>query len=210
MQKIENIYEWLILTTCQPVWGYFMTRGQGITYLIGLYLYNCVISHSYSYRIQITFTHFDSFKYSYSTLIIYQNDIVQSNYIYQMIICLHIVIWFQIKKMIILIKQLYLHVAILNTNNFIFWLGCPRGVVANVLDCDIIVHKFEHQSRYYVHFQINTLRKGMNLFICFGLNSTTSWPGVQSQVESYQRLKKWYLIPPCLTLSIIKYGSRVK
>ena len=34
--------------------------------------------------------------------------------------------------------------------------------------------------------------------------------GVQSQVESYQRLKKWYLIPPYLTLSIIKYVSRVK
>ena len=33
---------------------------------------------------------------------------------------------------------------------------------------------------------------------------------VQSWVESYQRLKKWYLIPPCLTLSIIRYGSRVK
>ena len=33
--------------------------------------------------------------------------------------------------------------------------------------------------------------------------------GVQSQVESYQRLKKWYLIPPCLTLSIIRYGSKV-
>ena len=33
---------------------------------------------------------------------------------------------------------------------------------------------------------------------------------VQSQVESYQRLKKWYLIPPCLTLSDIRYGSRVK
>ena len=27
---------------------------------------------------------------------------------------------------------------------------------------------------------------------------------VQSQVESYQRLKKWHLIPPCLTLSIIR------
>ena len=27
---------------------------------------------------------------------------------------------------------------------------------------------------------------------------------VQSQVKSYQRLKKWYLMPPCLTLSIIK------
>ena len=33
---------------------------------------------------------------------------------------------------------------------------------------------------------------------------------VQSQVESYQRLKKWYLIPPCLTLSYIRYISRVK
>ena len=33
---------------------------------------------------------------------------------------------------------------------------------------------------------------------------------VQYQVESYQRLLKWYLIPPCLTLSIIRYGSRVK
>ena len=33
---------------------------------------------------------------------------------------------------------------------------------------------------------------------------------VQFQVESYQRLKKWYLMPPCLTLRIIRYGSRVK
>ena len=34
--------------------------------------------------------------------------------------------------------------------------------------------------------------------------------GVQFQVESYQRLKRWYLMLPCLTLSIIRYGSRVK
>ena len=34
--------------------------------------------------------------------------------------------------------------------------------------------------------------------------------GVQSQVESCQRLQKRYLIPPCLTLSIIRYVSRVK
>ena len=34
--------------------------------------------------------------------------------------------------------------------------------------------------------------------------------GVQSQIESYQRLKKWYLIPPCLTDSMIRYISRVK
>ena len=34
--------------------------------------------------------------------------------------------------------------------------------------------------------------------------------GVQYQVESYQRLKKRYLIPPCLTLNIIMHISRVK
>ena len=33
---------------------------------------------------------------------------------------------------------------------------------------------------------------------------------VQSQVTSYQRLLKWYLIPLCLTLSNIRYVSRVK
>ena len=34
--------------------------------------------------------------------------------------------------------------------------------------------------------------------------------GLGDLVQSYQRLKKWYLMPPCLTLSIIRYGSRVK
>ena len=34
--------------------------------------------------------------------------------------------------------------------------------------------------------------------------------GVQSQVGSYQRLKKWYLMLLCLTLSVIRYGSRIK
>ena len=33
--------------------------------------------------------------------------------------------------------------------------------------------------------------------------------GLQSQAKSHQKLKKWYLMPPCLTLSIIIYGSRV-
>ena len=33
---------------------------------------------------------------------------------------------------------------------------------------------------------------------------------VQSQVESYQRLRKWYLMLPCLTLCIIRYESRLK
>ena len=32
----------------------------------------------------------------------------------------------------------------------------------------------------------------------------------ETGVQSCQRLKKWYLIPPCLTLRIIRYVSRVK
>ena len=35
-------------------------------------------------------------------------------------------------------------------------------VDAFVLDCDIVVHKFELQSRYYVHFRTNTLTKSMS------------------------------------------------
>ena len=34
--------------------------------------------------------------------------------------------------------------------------------------------------------------------------------GVQSQVESYEGLKKWYSIQPCLALSTIRCGLRVK
>ena len=34
--------------------------------------------------------------------------------------------------------------------------------------------------------------------------------GVQSQVNSYQRLNEWYLMPPRLTISIVRYESRVK
>ena len=33
---------------------------------------------------------------------------------------------------------------------------------------------------------------------------------VLSQVASYQRLLKWYLIPPCLALSNLRYVSMVK
>ena len=33
---------------------------------------------------------------------------------------------------------------------------------------------------------------------------------VQSQVESYQRLKKWYMISLCLILSTIRWGSKLK
>ena len=38
----------------------------------------------------------------------------------------------------------------------------PRSVVANVLDCEIVVSEFKLQSYYYVLFRTNTLGKNMN------------------------------------------------
>ena len=40
-----------------------------------------------------------------------------------------------------------------------------HGVVANVLDYDIIVNEFKIQSYNYAYFQTNTLGKGMNSLI---------------------------------------------
>ena len=39
------------------------------------------------------------------------------------------------------------------------------GIVADVLNCDIVVNEFELQSHYYIQFQTNTLAKGMNPLI---------------------------------------------
>ena len=36
-----------------------------------------------------------------------------------------------------------------------------NGVMVKALDCEIVVSEFELQQRYYVHFQTNTIRKGI-------------------------------------------------
>ena len=41
----------------------------------------------------------------------------------------------------------------------------PLGVVVNVLNFDIVVSDLKLQSRYYVHFQTNTLKKSINSLI---------------------------------------------
>ena len=63
-----------------------------------------------------------------------------------------------------------------NSCNDINFGWCPRGVKVKALDCGIVVSEFVFQSGYYVHFQANTLGKGMNPLIlpCYGLNSTTT------------------------------------
>ena len=38
----------------------------------------------------------------------------------------------------------------------------PRGAMVKTMDCGIVISEFE---RYYLHFQVNTLGKGMNPLI---------------------------------------------
>ena len=47
--------------------------------------------------------------------------------------------------------------------------GNPCGVVANVLNFDIVQSEFELQSNYYVHFRTNILEKDTNLVTHFHL-----------------------------------------
>ena len=44
-------------------------------------------------------------------------------------------------------------------------MGSPYSIVANVLDCNIVVSEFKLQWCYYVHFWTNTSEKSMNLLI---------------------------------------------
>ena len=43
--------------------------------------------------------------------------------------------------------------------------GVSSGVMVKSMNCGIIVSEFVLQSRYYVHFQANTLGIGMNPLI---------------------------------------------
>ena len=56
-----------------------------------------------------------------------------------------------------------------NKNLYLQWnigsVGCPRRVVACVLENDIIVSEFKLPPCYYIHFWTNILVKGMNSII---------------------------------------------
>ena len=62
---------------------------------------------------------------------------------------LHNIVWLQIRQS--------------KTNDYMG--GCPRDIMVKAMDCGIVVSEFVLQSRYYVHFRANTLRKGMNPLI---------------------------------------------
>ena len=63
----------------------------------------------------------------------------------------------------------------INSYFLLLLVGTPYGIVANILDFDIVVSNFRLHSHYYVHFWTHTLRKSMNVLIpsSYRLNSTT-------------------------------------
>ena len=81
------------------------------------------------------------------------------------------------------------------TNQLSYYEGCPKSKA----------QKFIYHDHYYG-----------NKIVCICYQHWVEHSpmvretGVQSQVESYQRLKIWYLMPLRLTLNFIRSGSRVK
>ena len=102
--------------------------------------------------------------------------------------------------------------------------GGSSCLMVKAMDCEIVVSEFKLQSRYYIHFRKFPFGNVWVLLISrLWVENYPYWLAqevecshmireiwAQSQVTSYQRLKKWYLIPPCLTLSNTRYASRVK
>ena len=73
---------------------------------------------------------------------------------------------------------------------------------------------FMNKNEHFCFIWKPTVYIYIYIYIYSGLEVSVFAKGLGNQgsvlIESYQRLKKWYLMPLCLTLSIIKYGSRVK
>ena len=55
-----------------------------------------------------------------------------------------------------------MNISTIHTAHYIYIYISPRGVAANVSDCDIIVSEIEFQFIYRIYIQTNTLGKGMN------------------------------------------------
>ena len=73
--------------------------------------------------------------------------------------------------------------------------GGPRGVMVKAMDCGIVVSEFEFQLHYYVHFETNTLGKGMNPSYPtnYGLNSNTAVL-LENWIWHQITYKGWYAI----------------
>ena len=94
--------------------------------------------------------------WSWGTFCQWQRDWVYTN------LYVELVNKFRCRQIFSLSSLFVLHLEYLLPESF---KGCPRSVMVKAMDCRIVVREFVLQSRYYVHFRANTLRKGMNPLI---------------------------------------------
>ena len=98
-------------------------------------------------------------------------------------------------------------------SEYSFKIGCWSRLKKSI--CSTIYPWFEEEeTNWYFSQQIygEVTRKVFAKWLgSLWYESTWDWtrPRFQSQVELYQRLKKWYMLP-CFILSIIRYGWRAK
>ena len=113
--------------------------------------------------------------------------------------------------------------------SWLYW-ACQFQLVSSLFSCSIDFSNSLARSRnfslfafflfYLVVILKSTIIIRVIIIVCSRITGSLAlWvecslvvreTGVQSQVTSYQRLRKWYLIPPSITLSNIRHVSRVK
>ena len=96
--------------------------------------------------------------------------------------------------------------------NWYIRLGCIRKKTSNKANCKTFLNLciFNHFLRNFQDYSYASSYHYQTLARWLECSPKAQETWVQSHVDSYRRLKKWYLMLPCLTLSIIRYGSRVK
>ena len=163
-------------------------RSTSHSYLI-LIIYTHLYGFKYSYLILIIYTQFYGFKYSYLILIIYTH-LYGFKYCYLILIIYTHLYGFKYSYLILII---YTHL---------------YGFKYCYLILIIYTHLYGFKYSYLILIIYVFLTGSLANWVEYSRMIRETW--LQFQVASYQRHKKWYLIPPCLTLSNIRYVSRVK
>ena len=68
---------------------------------------------------------------------------------------------------------------------------------------------FSSISTHVDHIKPNPVYIPVHCHYGYSVHQCSEKPGFNSMSSNTKDLKKWHLMPPCLKLSIIRYGSRV-
>ena len=116
-------------------------------------------------------------------------------------------LWFLSTPSILLFHYIYIYIYILDSFIYSF---CSHKRVCFQLDAFVREYVYDKAllMLYLISFQLTRFCSLNGFLLVMGFRET--W--VQSQITSLKKktFKKRYLIPPCLTLSNIRYVSRVK